>query len=801
MRRFGLCLLLFGTVLGVAQGQTTDDLIFIHHSVGQDLLNRGLHSALEAKDYIDERNDITYSTNVTPNSGRPSSLSDPEGDYTDMDHWVRWFNDYYNTVKSHGCADGINNIIMFKSCYHDTRITSDGTEPGDPFSHTWTLTNYKAAFRHPDGSGNTYSYGGYSYYALDDVFAAHPDTLFIVSTMPPHRYGPDDPSSDAEALRARTFCNWLKNEWLPDYQTRKSLNNVAVFDLFDVLAYPASHATHPNRLKEEYGGGSGDSHPNETGSSDVIAVLATNVDNFIDNAWNTFNNGAPTYSLVVPFFLDDAPDDGAWPPVMGTKSFIGVKNASTSAATLSVYYRDVSANDKTPTSNTRVLNASSTVSWRPVGDDFVEGAGKDVPNCLPDRVTGSAVVRARQPIAGRFYAAEADAQRAYALPQEWDATTLAVPYYWDDAPADGTWPPVSGIKSFIGIKNLGADPVTLTVTYMDRDNADVTPATNTYILAGYTGISWRPCVDDPAEGLGRDVPNTLAGATGGSAIVTADGPIAGRLICATVDAQHAYVLPAVDDATNGLLVPFCLDNAPADGTWPPVTDSKAFIAVQNVGASAITLTITYMDGSGNDRTPGVNTYILGAREVAHWRPAVNDSIEGTDAAVPDATAGSAALSAQITATGPIVGRMASISSTAQHAYTLSQNVETTTLHVPFYLDNAPSDGQWPPVTTALKAFIGVKNISASPVTLTIIYTDALGNDRTPATNTHLLDAYRTVSWRPAGHDTVEGGGMAVPNATAGNPAGSATVVADGPIAGRFTAASSVAASAHRLPSE
>jgi uncharacterized repeat protein (TIGR01451 family) len=66
---------------------------------------------------------------------------------------------------------------------------------------------------------------------------------------------------------------------------------VAVFDWFDVLAYPGDHSSHPNRLKAEYGGDNGNSHPNSTANSDSTQVFATNPDNFIDNAWNAFMGG------------------------------------------------------------------------------------------------------------------------------------------------------------------------------------------------------------------------------------------------------------------------------------------------------------------------------------------------------------------------------------------------------------------------------------------------------------------------------------------------------------------------------
>ena len=155
-----------------ARSDTSDDLVFIHHSVGYDWLSNGLDAALVAKSYIDERNDIFYGTDLLPDSGRPDSLAPTPGDLTDMNHWILWFNDYLGGVKTHCFSNGVNRIIMFKSCFPNSNITGDGVEPGDPCSTNKTLANYKAVYRHPDGPGYTYNYGGYIYKPLEDVFAA-----------------------------------------------------------------------------------------------------------------------------------------------------------------------------------------------------------------------------------------------------------------------------------------------------------------------------------------------------------------------------------------------------------------------------------------------------------------------------------------------------------------------------------------------------------------------------------------------------------------------------------------------------
>jgi hypothetical protein len=289
-----------------AADQSRDGLVFIHHSVGANWLAAGLDDALLAKPYVQERNDIYYGTRLAPDKGRPASLGAVPGDFTDMDHWILWFNDYLLGVKGyHNTTDlpervlrrfGIrydsgtfNRIVMFKSCYPLSDIAGEGTAPGDPFSPEKTLANYQALYRHAAGPGHSYTREGYTYYPLEEIFAANPDVLFIAVTSPPLHYAPDDATNDANAARARQFTAWLKNEWLPAYNAANpGVNNVAIFDLFDVLANPAGDPEHPNRLQAAYGGESGDSHPNWEGNRAATTAFAAGPNNFLDEAWRLF---------------------------------------------------------------------------------------------------------------------------------------------------------------------------------------------------------------------------------------------------------------------------------------------------------------------------------------------------------------------------------------------------------------------------------------------------------------------------------------------------------------------------------
>jgi hypothetical protein len=269
----------------------TDDIIFIHHSCGSNWLKDGLHKALLAKSYIDERNDIDYDTVVSNDSGRPSSLGSEPGDNTNMNHWILWFNDYLDNLKTFRCSDGENRIIMFKSCFPISNILSNGTEPGSPFSSTRTISNYKAVYRYFNNTNGKYTRNSINYKPLEQIFAENPDFLFIPVTAPPRHYGPNDATNDIQARRARQFNNWLKKDWLNDYNERNpGLHNVAVYDWFDNLSYPNNHSSHPNRLKKEFGGNNGDSHPNTMANKASTVDFSTGTENFIDKAWRMFNS-------------------------------------------------------------------------------------------------------------------------------------------------------------------------------------------------------------------------------------------------------------------------------------------------------------------------------------------------------------------------------------------------------------------------------------------------------------------------------------------------------------------------------
>lgn len=208
-------------------------MIFLHHSVGKGLLdNGGLRQGLMDMGIL----------------VKGATYGDEIGEDTDMNHWVKKFREemdkilrfsaHPNRYNSEGFT---NDIIMFKSCFPNSDIIAEGTEPGDPDSPEKNLANYRATF-----------------IALKTEMVKYPDKLFIYLTAPPRV---PEASSPDNAARARKFNEWLIKEFQPAYTAETGINNFYVFDLFSTLAGSDNFLNTEYRLQR-----SGDSHPNLKGS-------------------------------------------------------------------------------------------------------------------------------------------------------------------------------------------------------------------------------------------------------------------------------------------------------------------------------------------------------------------------------------------------------------------------------------------------------------------------------------------------------------------------------------------------------
>lgn len=227
-------------------------LIFIHHSTGENWLTDGYGNLGLA---LAENNYFVSDTNY---GWGPDSI----GDRTDIPDWPEWFRSENTPVymdalfneseqhagysRSFGDPGGENEIIIFKSCFPNSALEGS---PDDP----------------PDAEG--WLSVGHAKYVYNDIlqyFATRPDKLFIVITAPPL-------SDPTYADNARAFTDWLVNDWLSE--NNYSLNNVAVFDFYNVLTAADAHHWYNNGLVEHIVRAnntlaypSGDDHPSEAGS-------------------------------------------------------------------------------------------------------------------------------------------------------------------------------------------------------------------------------------------------------------------------------------------------------------------------------------------------------------------------------------------------------------------------------------------------------------------------------------------------------------------------------------------------------
>jgi hypothetical protein len=227
-------------------------LIFIHHSTGENWLTDGYGDLGRA---LGQNNYFVSDTNY---GWGPNAI----GDRTDIPNWTEWFRSAdtpaymaalfgesgQNASYTRNLPDpgGENQIIMFKSCFPNSDL---GGNPSDPPGTYEDLTV----------SGAKYVYN-----QILGYFASRPDKLFVVITAPP--------LSDAtNAANARAFNQWLVYDWLRE--NNYQLNNVAVFDFYNVLTSPDAHHRFNNGGIEHLVGNrntlyypSGDDHPSVQGS-------------------------------------------------------------------------------------------------------------------------------------------------------------------------------------------------------------------------------------------------------------------------------------------------------------------------------------------------------------------------------------------------------------------------------------------------------------------------------------------------------------------------------------------------------
>lgn len=227
-------------VLGSSSVSSKGDfanIIFLHHSTGENLIEQGGVRDLFAEQGYDFWDHGYNYQGLTRPDGTPAGYSyNVPKNNTNPDGFAGIFAQRVYDLPINAFSGLLQHeVIAFKSCFPVSNILSDEQ-----------LKMYKAR-----------------YLGMRDVMDQHPDKMFIVVTPPP--LNPAHIGAEA-AARARAFANWLKSDEYLDGHP-----NVFTFDLFDLLAEDDPAVPDRNTLREEYRIGT-DSHPNSV-ANETIAPL------------------------------------------------------------------------------------------------------------------------------------------------------------------------------------------------------------------------------------------------------------------------------------------------------------------------------------------------------------------------------------------------------------------------------------------------------------------------------------------------------------------------------------------------
>ena len=239
-------------------------VIFLHHSTGEVVWNGNTS--------IGETNSLP-SLLLKYNEDNETAFSIKELNYPKASPygWNNYPYDYYNIwIKNGGDQPYMEEstleiltkeyqVIVFKHCYPVCDILPDDGNP-DIDSPKQTLANYKL-----------------QYQALKSKMHEFPGIKFILFTGAAHVQGA---TTEADALRAKEFFNWVINTW------DESEDNIYLWDFYSLETEGGLY------LKDEYS--AGDSHPNASFAGQVAPLLFNRIiDVIINNGQKTSLTGQP----------------------------------------------------------------------------------------------------------------------------------------------------------------------------------------------------------------------------------------------------------------------------------------------------------------------------------------------------------------------------------------------------------------------------------------------------------------------------------------------------------------------------
>lgn len=249
---------------GYSVAADTDEVIFLHHSTGSGVYYQG-----EVSNWISDYN--TDNGTAYRITARPYPNEPYDWENYPYDYWNLWVNGACDSGQSGiACLDTLMNtynVIIYKHCFPGAAVQPDTGSP-DIRSSRKSLENYKLQYR-----------------ALRSMMAGYPDTKFIVWTLAPlHR----DATNPDEALRAKAFVDWVRDDFLRENGEVPS--NIFVFDFWGIVAEsdesPENGAVNCLKYDYEKSHSDSDSHPNEAANRVAGPLLAKFIVDVIEGRIN-----------------------------------------------------------------------------------------------------------------------------------------------------------------------------------------------------------------------------------------------------------------------------------------------------------------------------------------------------------------------------------------------------------------------------------------------------------------------------------------------------------------------------------
>lgn len=245
-----ICLIVGTLLVGTGYAQTIN-VVFLHHSTGDNLYSEGNVAAWFTNYNSTHGTDYQVEERSYPNSPYPWN------NYP-YDYWNLWVNGACdNSDPDIACMDLLTqnyDVVIFKHCYPGADIALDSGDP-DVTSSDKELQNYQV-----------------QYQELRELMDTYPNTKFIVWTLVPlHRLATDADT----ATRAKQFVDWVNETWLTESGSHP---NIFIFDFWGYAAEqdptPAQGEVNTLRYEYERSHTSSDSHPNTLANQTIGPIFS-----------------------------------------------------------------------------------------------------------------------------------------------------------------------------------------------------------------------------------------------------------------------------------------------------------------------------------------------------------------------------------------------------------------------------------------------------------------------------------------------------------------------------------------------